>query len=342
MNILIIGGTGFISSSLVKQLLQSDHKVISLTRGNSKKKLEHPNLIYETGNRNDEHKLKNLLSKYNIDVVYDMIAYLPEESELMVKIFNGKIKRFIHCSTISVYMISDDVKCPVTEDQNKKKVMEYFERNPFGMSYGINKRRCEDVLWKAHDKNYFPVSMLRPTFVCGPYDPSGRDWFWIERILDGNPLLIPGSGNFKFQIVYVDDTAKAFHDLLYNDSSIGEAYNVAGEEIFTLNEYLFQLSKMLNKKPGMVHIDQQEFDKLSFSRYPGADVFPFNTRRDGYFSLEKIKRDLKYKSTPFENWMSRTINWYLSEMKKHSAGYEYRNEEIKTAKFLLQNYKNIN
>lgn len=335
MNILIIGGTGFISGRLVEKLLLSGYKIIVLTRGKSiKRLLGNPNLIYETGRRNDEQKLNEILSRYKIDIVYDMIAYKPDESELMVRLFKSKIKRFIHCSTISVYMISNDVQYPVTEDQDKGKVMEYWNRNPFGMSYGINKRKCEEVLWKAHDKN-FQVSMIRPTFVCGPNDPTKRDWFWIERILDGKPLLVPGNGEYKFQLVYVEDTAKAFHDLLYNEESVGEAYNVSAEEIITLNDYLNTLAGILNKNPEIVHIDHEEFDKLPFSTHPRADVFPFNTRRDAYFSLDKIKMDLNYQSTPFEKWMKKTVDWYLSEIKEHSAGYDKRDKEIKYAKSLM-------
>jgi|SRR5690606_20403824 len=336
MNILIIGGTGFISTKLVEKLLQSGNKVIVGNRGKSKRRINgNENLIYETVNRSNENRLREILNSYKIDVVYDMIAYHPEQSEIMVKIFKGRVHRFIHCSTVSVYMVSDEVQSPVTEDQDKRKLMDYNERNPFGMSYGINKRKCEDVLWSAHGKD-FPVSMLRPTFVCGPHDPTGRDWFWIERILDEKPLLVPGTGEYKFQLVYVDDTAQAFHDLIYNDKSIGEAYNVAADEIITLKYYLKLLSKILNKNPEMIFLKEEKFDTLPFSRYPGADVFPFNTRRNAYFSLDKIKRDLNYKSTPIETWMRETVNWHLKNVNEHSAGYEFRNDELKVINFITR------
>lgn len=338
MNILIIGGTGFISSSLVKKLLLSGNKVIILTRGISKRKFEeYTNLIYETGNRNDENKLNEILSKYKIDVVYDMIAYRPEESEIMIKVFKGKIKRFIHCSTISVYMVSNDIQSPITEEQDKEELMEYFPRNPFGMDYGINKRKCEEVLWNAHDKNDFPVSMIRPTFVCGPNDPSLRDFFWIERIIDGKPLLVPGSGDYASQNVYVEDVAQAFHDLLLFENSIGEAYNAAADEIFSLNDYIKAISKLLNKNPELVHLEQKIFDELSISSNPRGDVFPFNTRRTAVFSLDKIKRDLNYKSTPFTEWMERTIAWYLNDFKGRSLGYDKRDEELKVIEKLKSN-----
>lgn len=330
MNILVIGGTGFISSRLVEKLLQSGHKVVAYTRGKTKNKIsQNSNLIFETGDRNDKKQLQNLLAKYKFDVVYDMIAYLPEESELMIKIFKGKIKRFIHCSTISVYMVSHDVQCPITEDQDDGELMEYFPRNPFGMDYGINKRKCEDVLWNAYGRFEFPVSMIRPTFVCGPQDYAKRDFFWIERIMDGKPLLVPGSGDFAFQNVYVDDVAKAFHDLLLYEKSIGESYNVAAEEIFSVNDYLKTLSKLLNKNPEIIHIDQKIYDELPISLNPKGDVFPYNLRRTAIFSLYKIKKDLNYKATPFEEWMKKTIDWYINEFEGHSLGYDKRDEELK-------------
>jgi nucleoside-diphosphate-sugar epimerase len=122
--------------------------------------------------------------------------------------------------------------------------------------------------------------------------------------------------------------AQAFVDLLKLDASIGQAYNVVGEEIFSLNDYLKSLSRLLNRNPEFVHVDKDIFDGLPFSRYPGGDVFPFNTSRTAIFSLDKIKRNLNYRSTPFNKWMSVTIDWYVNKYEGHSYGYERRAEEI--------------
>ena len=259
-----------------------------------------------------------------------MAAYIAEQSEDAVKVFKGRVGRFIHCSTVSVYMVSNDVRCPVTEDQDKGELMPDFPRNPFGMDYGINKRKCEDVLWDAHTPGTFPVTMLRPVFVCGPGDWTRRDYFWIQRILDEKPLLVPGSGDFAFQQVYVLDAARAFCDAAESEAAAGKAYNVASEEIYSLNEYIKNISSILNKDPELVHINQQVFDSLDISYFPGADVFPFNTRRTAIFSLDKIKKHLGYKSTPFNEWMPLTIEWYRKNVKT-SFGYENRDKELEIA-----------
>ncbi|UCE08320.1 MAG: NAD-dependent epimerase/dehydratase family protein [bacterium] len=181
MKILVIGGTGFISGRTAQKLIEKGHHVTIFTRGKSPNLLpKHPALEYIIGDRNDKRKIKATLQHGTFDVVYDFVAYEPGESKLAVKVFQGKVGRFIHCSTISVYMVSNEVQCPITEDQDNRPLMPFWDRNPFGMDYGIKKRQCEDNLWQAHNEQLFPVSMLRPTYVSRPNDPTERDFFWIE------------------------------------------------------------------------------------------------------------------------------------------------------------------
>jgi nucleoside-diphosphate-sugar epimerase len=338
MKILIIGGTGFISSSITVKLLEKGHLVTVLTRGKTTARVTHPDIKYLYGDRDNADTLRTAAAE-RFDAVYDMIAYTPEQSETAVKIFRGNTGRFIHCSTISVYMISNDITIPITEDQDKAPVMEYYSRNPFGMDYGINKRKCEEILWKHYDPKKFPVSMVRPTFVSGPGDSAKRDYFWIERILDGKPLLVPGDGNYKFQQIYIDDCTEIFCRLINDEISVGEAYNAAAEETFTLNEYLHRLALLLGKHIDIIHIDQTKFDKLDISSSHKGDVFPFNTRRDAVFSLNKVKKHLDYSSTPFDVWMTSTIDWYLNVYKKHSVGYEYRDKESDIIKNIQTTWK---
>jgi nucleoside-diphosphate-sugar epimerase len=329
MNIFIIGGTGFISGHLVEMLLDAGHRVSVFTRGKSGGSARRrENLTFLIGDRRNENSLRDVVSADNFDAVFDLVAYKRQDSEIAAGIFRGKVGRFIHCSTISVYMVSNDVQCPITEEQANAPLMPFFERNPFGMHYGIDKRQCEAVLWQAHDVSEFPVSMLRPTYVCGPHDPTLRDFFWIERIRDGGPLLIPGSGDFAFQNVFVDDVARAFVSLLDHPASIGQAYNVVGEEIYSLNDYLQMLCDLLDRQPEFVHVDQEAFDGQPLGSHPRGDVFPFNTRRTAIFSLEKIKRDLYYRSTPIRDWLPRTVQWYLEKFSGHSTGFERRKDEL--------------
>jgi len=329
MTTLVIGGTGFISSTLVRHLLGRGHRVTLLTRGVTQVP---PDIAGKAAlvaaDRSDHQALRRVVGQTTFDVAYDMIAYLPEESAAAARAFRGRVGRFIHCSTVSVYMVSREVQCPVTEDQDCGPLMDYFPRNPFGMEYGIKKRQCETVLWNLHDDRAFPVSMLRPTYVSGPADPARRDWFWIQRILDGGPLLVPGSGDLAFQQVYLEDVARAFAMLPESDATVGRAYNIVGEEVFSLNEYLQLLGEMLNRRPDLVHVGQEEFDALEFSICPEGDVFTFNPRRTAVFSLDRIRHDLGYRGTPFQDYMRTTIDWWTVPDRVDSYGYARRKDEI--------------
>ena len=332
MRIFVVGGTGFISGRLVDRLVELGHTVTVFTRGKTPVSSQSARRLTIThGDRTDDESLRAAVNRQTFDVVYDMVAYDGKDSGTAVDVFRGRVGRFVHCSTISVYMVSNEVQCPITEDQDCGPLMPHWPRNPFGMDYGIGKRACEDVLWSAHDAGGFPVTMIRPTYVSGPGDPVRRDHFWIQRILDGGPLLVPGTGDFAFQQVFIDDVVQAFVRILDHPASIGKAYNVAAEEIYSLNDYLAQLAELLGHQPELIHMEQAAFDRLPISSSGEGDVFPFNTRQTAIFSLERISRDLGYRSTPFDDWMTRTIEWYQA-LQRDSIGYEHRGREIEIAR----------
>ncbi|KUG26043.1 hypothetical protein ASZ90_004126 [hydrocarbon metagenome] len=329
MKVLMIGGTGFISSNVVKLLIEEGFDITLVTRGESSIELFDKNKVqFVYGDRHNKEFLNKLANENNYDVLYDMIAYTADESQMIVDVFAGKVPRLIHTSTISVYMVSDVIRNPIKEEDDNHPLMKFWDRNPFGMQYGIDKRKCEDVLWKAHNEGKFELSMIRAPYVCGPHDPMKRDYFWIQRIMDGKPLLIPGSGNYASQHVFVEDLAKAFVDMLKYDNTKGKAYNIASEEIFSLNDYLDALCNLLNKNPERVNVDLEVFENLLFSVSPEGHAFPFNTYETAIFSIDRAKRDLNFKSTQFEKWMPGTIDWYLNIYKKPSVGYSDRYKEV--------------
>ncbi len=329
MRILIIGGTGFLGGRTAGYLLQRGHQVTLFHRGYAPGRLApQPHLDTFRGDRHDARDLAEVQRHGHFDAVFDFVAYEPGESRLAIEAFSGRIGRFIHCSTVSVYMVSDQVVCPITEDQDQAPLMPFWERNPFGMEYGINKRACEELLWQAHTERRLNVSMLRPTFISGPHDPARRDFFWIERLLQGGSLLVPGSGDFAFQSVFVDDAARAFADLLEHEVSIGKVYNLAAEEILSLNEYLQLLGTIMQREPHLIHVEQTLFDQLPFSHHPQGDVFPFNTRRPAFFSLHRIKADLGYHATPIATWLAETVTWFTQHFSGHSVGWENRDQEL--------------
>ena len=70
------------------------------------------------------------------------------------------------------------------------------------------------------------------------------------------------------------------------------------------------------------------FENLSFSTSEEGHAFPYNTYRTAIFSINRAKKELNFKSTPFELWMPKVIDYYTKVYKGNSVGYSRRNEEI--------------
>jgi uncharacterized protein YbjT (DUF2867 family) len=81
MNVLLLGGTGLISTAISRQLLEQGHHITLYNRGKSQNRLPE-GAVYEEiiGDRKDTHAFENAFSDKHYDVVVDMIAFAPDDT----------------------------------------------------------------------------------------------------------------------------------------------------------------------------------------------------------------------------------------------------------------------
>jgi nucleoside-diphosphate-sugar epimerase len=101
-NILVIGGTRYFGKLLVQRLLQAGHQVTIATRGHA------PDPFGEriTRIRVDRRNERAMLAAFrdaSYDVIYDQMCYSPLDAAISVRVFAGRVKRYIVASTIEVY-----------------------------------------------------------------------------------------------------------------------------------------------------------------------------------------------------------------------------------------------
>ncbi|MBO0472847.1 UDP-glucose 4-epimerase GalE [Enterococcus ureasiticus] len=178
MNILVVGGAGYIGSHIVKQLIDSNHKVVvldNLQTGHAKAVTEPAMFI--KGNVKDKPLLRNLFTETSYDVVFHFAANSSVEESMkdpllyfdnnvsglitLLEVMNEfAVKTIIFSSTAAVY--GDTSEKVITEDT------ETIPKNP----YGESKRMMEQIIqWchTAYDINYV---VLRYFNVAGA-DLSG-------------------------------------------------------------------------------------------------------------------------------------------------------------------------
>jgi 2'-hydroxyisoflavone reductase len=71
-------------------------------------------------------------------------------------------------------------------------------------AYGPLKVACEQAARQAYGDR---LAIVRPTYVVGPHDPTGRYPWWVRRMVRGGEVLAPGAPNDPAQVVDVRDLA---------------------------------------------------------------------------------------------------------------------------------------
>lgn len=232
MKILLIGGTGTISSAITKQL-SSDHKheIYLLNRGNRNNSLSE-NVTVIQADINDEEEIAAKIKELHFDVVADFIAFVPAQLERDYRLFHGKTKQFIFISSASAYQkpLSDyriDEGTPLS--------------NPY-WEYSRNKIACEEYLMKLYREEGFPVTIIRPSHTYDersvPLGVHGNNGSWqvIKRMLDGKPVIIHGDGTSLWTMTHNSDFAKGFLGLMGNIHAIGESVQITSDESLTWNQ----------------------------------------------------------------------------------------------------------
>lgn len=239
MKALFIGGTGIISSAVSRRALADGWELTLLNRGNRPQEVLGARQL--TLDIADEAEAARLLSKERFDVAVDFIAFSPEQVERDIRLFSGRTDQFIFISTASAYQ-----KPPSSPILNEGTPLS----NPF-WAYSRQKIACEETLMAAYRQSGFPVTIVRPshTFVqrsiTVPVHGKKGAWQVLRRMLDGKRILVPGDGNTLWAVMSSEDFAAAFVGLMGNIHAIGQAVQIASEELLTWNQIMQVIARAL-------------------------------------------------------------------------------------------------
>jgi 2'-hydroxyisoflavone reductase len=89
-------------------------------------------------------------------------------------------------------------------------------------TYGPLKAECERVAHQLHGDS---LTVVRPSYVIGPYDPTGRFPWWVNRLARGGDVLAPAPQDAPFQAVDGRDLGLFMARLLESGST--GAYHAA-------------------------------------------------------------------------------------------------------------------
>jgi nucleoside-diphosphate-sugar epimerase len=301
MKILIIGGTGLISTSLTRQLLERGDEVTLYNRGQTEVRLPAGAKTIH-GDRKDYAAFEaQLQAGDRYDCVIDMICFLPAEAESIVRAVRGRTDHLVVCSTVDVF--ARPVQgYPIPDDA------------PLGgiSQYGKDKAECERILIAAHARGDVPISILRPAQTYG----EGRDFIHVfgraagvwKRLRAGKPVIVHGDGSSLWVACHIDDVSRAFMGAAKNETAYGKAYNVTGEEVMTWDQYTERAAQGLGAPPPkIVHIPTDVLARVAPKK---SKIIVENFRFHNVFDTSNARRDLGFRYTiPFVEGVRRNVAW---------------------------------
>lgn len=302
MKVLIIGGSGLISTGIVKALQTRDANITVFNRGTTDDRLGN-NVKHLQGDRNEVTAFEETIRAAGPwDVVIDMICFNAEQAESDVRALSGRCGHFIFCSTVCTYGNTQTIiPTPETVPQNPHS------------QYGRDKVAAEKVFLQAHAEGKFPVTIFRPSHTYGVggnvINSLGWEPTFVDRLRRGLPIIIAGDGNGLWQSTFADDVGTGFAHAAGREKCFGEAYNIVGDDVVTWDEYTERTAAAISApKPNIIHIptdfvlsiDRPRFDAL-------AEIFRYH----GVYDSAKLKRDVPEFTCPtrYENGIRRTVAW---------------------------------
>ncbi len=249
MKILIIGGTGTISSAITRQLAESSNELWLLNRGT--RRSEVPASVKQIiANIDDTEEVLRQIGDTQFDAVCEFIGFLPSQVERDIRLFQGRTRQYVYISSASAYN-KPAASHVITEGTALA--------NPY-WEYSRNKIACEDILMKAYREEGFPVTIIRPSHTycerAVPLSVHGLKGSWqvLKRMLEGKPVLVHGDGSSLWTVTWNEDFARGFIGLLGNPKAIGEAFQIMSDEQLTWNQIYECVGRALGVTPKLYHV----------------------------------------------------------------------------------------
>ena len=328
MNILIIGGGGFLGSYLASSLLGRGHKVTVLGR-NSYPKLTISIQCIKADIRNRSALMLALKDKEvvfhtasvpgiwgNYNEYYSIDVQGTEN--IIFACYENNVKKLVYTSSPSVVFGKSDMK-------NADEKTPYPDK--YLCHYSKTKAKAEKLVMAANGIRGLATVCIRPHLIWGPGDPHLLPRI-IERAMK-RKLFRVGNGKNLVDMIYIDNAVeahlKACEKLSLTSPIAGKCYFVSDGNPVVLWEWIESILKIL-KLPALTKSVSYPYAAIlglileSIYKILGIKKEPPMTRflaaqlaKSHYFNISRAKNDFGYEPiVSQEEGMKRMFNYYHS------------------------------
>ena len=288
MRVLILGGSGLISTEATRALMELGHETFAMTRGTTPFRVAEAGgrtVQPVTGDRGNKEALKRLLDEVNPDAVIDFICYEPQPMHDLVASRNAKLKHIVFVSTVCA------LGGPLAEHPARSST----ECRPVS-DYGVKKKEIEEIVRDAHRSGIVAGTIFRPSSTDGPGawlsgNMWGRDGALFALLKARRPVIVCAGGVLCHH-GSTRDVGRAVAFSVGRPACFGKTYQAVGDECVTQTEWIRRTAGGIGAKDSnIVEIDAGWLcDRLS--KWKGVGFLKTIWRYHGIFDTSELKRDI--------------------------------------------------
>ncbi|EQA46664.1 putative hopanoid-associated sugar epimerase [Leptospira broomii serovar Hurstbridge str. 5399] len=321
MKKLVVGATGFIGSSIVRELLKDGEevKVLFMKGRPSRGNLAGLDVEKAYGDIRDGDSIKKAL--LGCDTLYLAAAYnghwapnpktfyeinLEGTKTALRAALEAGVQKVVYTSSNNAVAASG-----LVEADEERTFNSWEAKDHYTMSKYIAENEARILAIKG-----LPIVIVNPTLVIGANDskpsPSGR------TILDIVEKKMPGYIDGGLNIIDVEDVARG-HILAAKKGKLGERY-LLGNENITVRDYLNLIAGIAGVKPPSIKLPFKLALALGHLFEFGSSITkkpPLVTSSEvriakmmEWYNCSKAVKELGLPQTPIDITVKKTINWF--------------------------------
>src|SRR5262245_36405980 len=311
MRVLMIGGTGFIGSCVLRRLLGDGHSVAVFHRGQNGSDLPREALRI-TGDRRRLADYGGEFDRFGPQVVLDMIPYVEEDARALMATFRGKVERVVAVSSQDVYRayglflrLEDGELEPTPYDEEaslRARLYPYRKTAQGGedLAYHYDKIPVERVVMSDPQT---PFTILRLPKVYGPGDRS-RLFDYLKRMDDGREAILLGERKSRWRWTrgYVENVAAAVALAVTDARAANRIFNLGEGDALSESEWARRIGLAAGWGGDVVAVPE---DALRESM-----LEPYRWEQHLVAATSHFREELGYvEETPRQVGLKRAIEW---------------------------------
>ena len=264
--ITVLGGAGFVGSSLVAKLDQAGYQVKVLTRRReaSKHLILLPNVQVIECNVLDNQALKQALT--GSDAVINLIGILHQSGNNTFETMHHQLPRRVAqmCEELAIARLLH---------------ISALQANQHAPSQYLRSKAAGESAINEFSKK-LDITIFRPSVIFGRGDSFLNLFANLVKYL---PVIALAKPNAKFQPIWVEDVAQCFVNALENTACYGKSYDLGGPIVYSLRELIQLVMTILGKQRPIIGLN----DSLSMAQAFMMELMPIKLMsRDNVRSMQ--------------------------------------------------------